>query len=253
VAFQQKLKTSTQKYAKCRYKWFLTETGLYLFVASCRSKLSKEFLFWIFSNVLPSLRRGDRGLVKMIMDNADHREQKTTIMTTTTFTQAEMDIQTAAKIHSQMVEQHVQTVTQNTTSNIDVRSFSSQVTKSENKTFIVSELLQQRSVEIDFKFFTGSEETAEDDPEFCVYFIRLKDTSMVKIGKTGNLQARMATLQTWSPGELLLELQFLTKHHTKYERLLHEHFRNLGKHVRGEWFHIPEGENYFNVLSSIAI
>jgi len=57
VAFQQRLKTSTQKHANNRYKWFLTEPGMYMFVATCKSAIAKNFLKWVFTEVVPQIRK----------------------------------------------------------------------------------------------------------------------------------------------------------------------------------------------------
>jgi hypothetical protein len=72
-----------------------------------------------------------------------------------------------------------------------------------------------------------------------VYFIRIKDTDMVKIGFSQDVRARIKQLSTGNPFDLVLEGAHETKNYRKCEMLLHQHF--IDRHVHGEWFRIEKG------------
>src|SRR5687767_11829930 len=76
----------------------------------------------------------------------------------------------------------------------------------------------------------------------CVYFIRTMHVkSMVKIGWTSNLRARLIDLQTGCPFTLrlmgLIECAD-AQHAAETEQMLHEKFRALRR--RGEWFYYTD-------------
>jgi hypothetical protein len=66
-----------------------------------------------------------------------------------------------------------------------------------------------------------------------VYFIAAVDAGKIKIGKTTNIQKRMATLTTMSP--VPLQLVHSVQYDNNLERRIHEHLKEYRAH--GEWFH----------------
>lgn len=64
-----------------------------------------------------------------------------------------------------------------------------------------------------------------------------------KIGVTGDIQARIKTIQTTSPGELQLICYFETDDAYELEKELHQKFEK--KRIQGEWFELTtEDLNY---------
>lgn len=66
-----------------------------------------------------------------------------------------------------------------------------------------------------------------------VYFIAAVDAGKVKIGKTTNIQKRMASLTTMSPVELTL--LHTVQYDARLEKRIHVHLKKYRAH--GEWFH----------------
>jgi hypothetical protein len=70
-----------------------------------------------------------------------------------------------------------------------------------------------------------------------IYFIREEATQFIKIGYTGDVDDRLATLQTGCPGSLVLLLQI--EGSKPEETAWHERFADA--RARGEWFRpVPE-------------
>ena len=65
-----------------------------------------------------------------------------------------------------------------------------------------------------------------------IYFIRFRDAEPVKIGRSGNPPARLATLR--SQFHVDLSIVRVIKGLTYQERWLHRHY--LSRHIWGEWF-----------------
>lgn len=66
-----------------------------------------------------------------------------------------------------------------------------------------------------------------------VYFIAAVDAGKIKIGKTTNIQKRMAALTTVSPVELTL--LHTVQYDARLEKRIHDHLKEYRAH--GEWFH----------------
>lgn len=76
-----------------------------------------------------------------------------------------------------------------------------------------------------------------------LYVLQNGDTNQFKIGRTKDLNQRLAQLQTGCPGEL--KIVTLWKHPQEkiikhYERVLHNYFTKCGCRIRpnGEWFEL---------------
>ncbi len=70
-----------------------------------------------------------------------------------------------------------------------------------------------------------------------VYFIYNQDSNAIKIGWAGNVQTRLAELQTASPIKLKLLKTIQLESHTEaqsLEKQFHRHFAHLK--IQGEWF-----------------
>ena len=65
--------------------------------------------------------------------------------------------------------------------------------------------------------------------------------------------ARLAALQTANAHLLVLELCFPTPTHRETESQLHQYLTSQGRHVRGEWFRLPKGTNYLQLLNDSRV
>ncbi len=66
-----------------------------------------------------------------------------------------------------------------------------------------------------------------------IYFIQCGKNGPIKIGYTGNVEGRLASMQTSCPYEL--KLLWSIKGDTDDEQDLHEEWKH--ERIRGEWFH----------------
>jgi len=80
-----------------------------------------------------------------------------------------------------------------------------------------------------------------------IYGIAVKGTTAVKIGKAGNVEKRLRTLQTGHHGELVV--LWSTQAPSTLEDHLHGVFEK--RHIRGEWFDFPAG-NAAKLIDSAA-
>lgn len=73
-------------------------------------------------------------------------------------------------------------------------------------------------------------------PDEVVYVIGAADSNVVKIGRTGNLDQRLGTIQRMCP--LPLGIRLRTKGGRELESALHQRFKSM--RVHGEWFDFGE-------------
>lgn len=66
-----------------------------------------------------------------------------------------------------------------------------------------------------------------------VYFIAAVDAGVIKIGRTNNIDKRLATLRTFSPVEL--KLVCTVNYDDGLEKRIHQHLKEYRSH--GEWFY----------------
>lgn len=90
---------------------------------------------------------------------------------------------------------------------------------------------------------------AESNGEFKCTIYLMKDTirGFVKIGMTNSLDGRFSQLRTANPA---IEILKTYAGATTDEKVLHGHFKKLGKRVDGEWFSLGNSDleyidNYF--------
>jgi hypothetical protein len=81
----------------------------------------------------------------------------------------------------------------------------------------------------------------------CVYLVGCEVSARVKIGRSIDVQARLAALQTMSPVRLTLLWQTLGG--AELEALLHRWFDSRRSH--GEWFDFPEGDAVAQVVQAL--
>jgi hypothetical protein len=87
-------------------------------------------------------------------------------------------------------------------------------------------------------------------PEGFVYFIRIQNTSLVKIGYTTQpIESRLSQLQVAHPGQLLVDFTYHTNDYRQVERSLHKSLRNC--HIRGEWFYLNQNTKYKDILTCL--
>ncbi len=93
---------------------------------------------------------------------------------------------------------------------------------------------------------------------YFMYILQNGDTNQYKIGRTGNLNKRLAQLQTGCPEELKivkLYSHYQEKSVKRYERVLHRYFTQAGCRIRknGEWFELRQVDlNFLCKPNSIA-
>lgn len=83
----------------------------------------------------------------------------------------------------------------------------------------------------------------------CVYLIGSDASTLVKIGRSVDVQARLATLQGMSPVKLTVLWQ--TVGGTGLEMALHRHFQNQRSH--GEWFEFPGHDAPEQVMAAMSV
>ena len=86
------------------------------------------------------------------------------------------------------------------------------------------------------------------EPHYFIYFVRAEGSDHVKVGFSTDVTARMTNLQTANAYRLVLEFCFPTSTHRETEAQLHQYLTSLGRHVRGEWFRLENGIDYFDLL-----
>jgi hypothetical protein len=90
----------------------------------------------------------------------------------------------------------------------------------------------------------------DTSPSKYVYFIRMRNTSYIKIGFSTCVNARMNVLNVGNPIQLDLEFKFKTDKFRLHESLLHIHFTKY--HVRGEWFIIKDNIDFSEVVDKVC-
>jgi hypothetical protein len=81
----------------------------------------------------------------------------------------------------------------------------------------------------------------------CVYLIGSEASSFVKIGRSIDVRARLATLQSMSPVNLTVLWQTIGG--AELELALHRHFDARRRH--GEWFDFPDGDAVAQVVQAL--
>lgn len=86
--------------------------------------------------------------------------------------------------------------------------------------------------------------------KYLLYIFQNGNTNQFKIGKTNNLNRRLAELQTGCPGEL--KVIKIWSHYKKsmvdrYERTLQRYYTKCGCRIRpnGEWFVLRKPDIYY--------
>ena len=190
------------------------------------------------------LLNGDRSLARLVMDIADQRENTTTIATTTIVANGQVSQTEAVNTHKRLVIQHVKDIKPGI---YDTNWLESKVSKQSNNDVVVESYYVQKTESLDLQW--GIPDTGASVGDACVYFVRLAGSEFVKVGKTQNINQRLSNLQVSSPSVLIIDFLFVTPEHDKYEKQLHQHLVIKGQHVRGEWFRITRGTNYFDLLA----
>lgn len=81
----------------------------------------------------------------------------------------------------------------------------------------------------------------------CVYLIGSEASTLVKIGRSIDVRARLATLQSMSPVNLAVLWQTIGG--AELELALHRHFDTRRRH--GEWFDFPGGDAVAQVVQAL--
>ena len=83
-----------------------------------------------------------------------------------------------------------------------------------------------------------------------VYFIRMVNTSYVKIGFSGDVIQRLKQLSIGNAILLQLDYKFKSSRYRLHESSLHAYF--IDNNVRGEWFELPTDTNYDNIVHKVC-
>jgi hypothetical protein len=115
---------------------------------------------------------------------------------------------------------------------------------------VVSEFLQplQRADTLWDTLYNHAHEMAM--LEKYVYFIRMVDTSYVKIGFSGDVTRRLKELRTGNAIDLQLEYKFKSRQFRLHESNLHEYF--IDNNVQGEWFELPWYTDYDAIVHKVC-
>ena len=221
---------------------------------------------------------GDRTLLQPLVAAADLRENTTTLVTSTIVSKGVITTPHVLGLHTKMAKQHTDAiqiqldlrqadpkVTEATSRkrpaaeiealedklvasgicrHADLRVFESRVHKKRRGTQVYSEFIQQ-TADVDRAWEPEPRELKSGS----VYFVRLLGSPFVKVGLTGQpMYVRLGQLQTANPHKLQTEFQFLTPHCSRFETSLHAYLKKHDKHVRGEWFRLPPGTDYFKLV-----
>lgn len=81
----------------------------------------------------------------------------------------------------------------------------------------------------------------------CIYLIGCDANTLVKIGRSNDVQARFTALQTMSPVKLTLLWQTLGG--AELETALHRRFEDRRSH--GEWFDFPDGDAVARITEAL--
>jgi citrate lyase gamma subunit len=85
-----------------------------------------------------------------------------------------------------------------------------------------------------------------------VYFIRIRNTSLVKIGYTTQpIEQRLSQLQVAQPVQLLIDFTYSTNDYRRIEQSLHKLLQHV--HIRGEWFCLNQNISYLDILTCLKL
>ena len=250
LAFKLNVKnpTATGRQRKTQMKWVLTESGVVKFALTSQNKYAKNFANWLIREVIPLARRakaGDHSLLKYILDRSDELNSTTTLTTCTTFPRAHDNSDVTISQHTVLAQQHAHEFL-HSSKDQDKRMLSSFV----DERGVVSSQWTSAIIALDELWADLEENFPEEDPR-SVYFIRMLDTDLVKVGFSKNVHTRLASLQIGCGIELTIEFSFLTEKYRSNEQALHKYLKQ--SNVRGEWHRIPKDVDYFAILTSAGV
>jgi len=107
-----------------------------------------------------------------------------------------------------------------------------------------TEELLEYNFDLDFpeikKFFENIINDSSNKNTF-IYFVRVVNSNMVKIGKSKNPLKRLSQLQTRT--HELIYIDVMISLNDKYEKIIHKYFEE--EHVNNEWFFLSDRLNDF--------
>jgi hypothetical protein len=185
-----------------------------------------------------SAMAGDLDVCKMVSDKSDQLSGTTSILTRTSFPANQVpSANNISQIHRSIAAQQALDTSNNSDQLEDKNSLASSVEFINGSYTITSKWLRRIVLEMD----AAAEPQEESHNSGLVYFIRLGETSLVKVGMTGNIDQRIRTLQCGSPFELNIEYTIQTGQPRLMESMMHRTLTKMGLHVRGEWFSLIAG------------
>lgn len=182
---------------------------------------------------------GDLGLTKTIVDRADYINDTVSIVTSTTTPAIVPDDQRQG-LHREMT-------TQTGTGSGSGWSHTVKPVTDGPET-IHKEWIQAMQL-VDLDLGLDKDSIMPNSHLSSVYFIRLDQTDMVKVGYSRDVKTRMQSLQTANPTRLQVLYQHQTSRHAELERCLHQLLHQRGLHIRGEWFTLPVDVDCHHLVS----
>jgi hypothetical protein len=188
-----------------------------------------------------SAMAGDLAVCKTVSDMSDQLSGTTSIMTRTSFPDNQVpSTDNISNIHGSIAAQQA---LDNPNQLKEKNSIASSVEFINGSYTITSKWLSRIVLEMD----AAAEPQEESHNSGLVYFIRLGETSLVKVGMTGNIEQRIRTLQCGSPFELNIEYTIQTGQPRLMESMMHRTLTKMGLHVRGEWFSLIAGFGHIDL------
>jgi hypothetical protein len=191
---------------------------------------------------------GDQELVGTILDRSDVHNGTTTIATVTSVKDGEASKEQVRGVHKRLASDHADMVCGDRPPHKKVML--STVKESKDDTVLVETRFAAEAVDLAMGNAHVDDSRADCDAK-SVYFIRIKDTTMVKVGYAGDVTRRLVNLQVACPLQLEVMFQIQTPRAEEYERKFHQAL--AASRVRGEWFDLPTNFDYAAfVLEQIA-
>jgi hypothetical protein len=188
-----------------------------------------------------SAMAGDLAVCKTVSDKSDQLSGTTSIMTRTSFPANQVpSANNISQIHGSIAAQQA---LDNPDQLEEKNSLASSVEFINGSYTITSKWLSRIVLEMD----AAAEPQEESHNSGLVYFIRLGETSLVKVGMTGNIEQRIRTLQCGSPFQLNIEYTIQTGQPRLMESMMHKTLTKMGLHVRGEWFSLIAGFGHIDL------
>ena len=191
---------------------------------------------------------GDKTIAKAVFDRADLLNDTRTL-TTSTVAKKSVATNKHAQVHELLAQVHAGTPQHK---HEDRRMLFSTLTESSSGMNIQSEWVI--AIErLDKMWMDMVEPVPVETARQSVYFIRLADSDIMKVGISGNVSRRLSCLQVGCPMDLHIEFTVLVLDAQTWESVIHAHLKMQGTHIRGEWFRLARPFEVFSLLKDCGL